>query len=756
MSKLKQRFSHKFIFSIVVSYIIIATIPFCCMIYTYYRSENELKNQVFDTTEKNMNACLVAIEKKISSYPIIANSVQSSEAMADLLSAMAAGRPITYSTIQISDMLAELITDFADTMYCYLPGNNYCISPFYNAYSDEFFNTFYTFDESFTRGDLNNALSSFSYSRYFVTQDPDGEKYIDFFYNLPLRDTTSEIQCTCVFRLSYENIQNTMESYMTTEDKNIYFIDKRGNSVFESVNYPKYNRLEYERYTDSILSLPGNIQFSKNFSATSWLMVLSIPKTNISRSLIPLRSVIMIVMVFCLVLSVVLAKFFSSLHYKPIEKLLSIFPDDDSNRDEYEKLNNAFSAIQEQKNALSKLRTGQESLQVNLFLSSLIYGNTEKYTPLDKYMKKFNISFVSDIFCVIVFYIKNSDMLFNEDDSQNYDNYENSETITFIIKNVFEEIVNEKQKGYVFEYNSLISAIVSIETDRLSSWHADIARAVERTNAFISKNFYFSVSAGISNIHTGISNLRTAFEEACKVFDYHLHVRNTPYISYIDTIPSDTGNDKQLLNVISGGDFELSKKIIDELFEKAGKAPHEKEFLKFKIISSIFTAVSDTENRLDNDIYENIAVKAEKVLKQEDDSESYDTLTQLLRFACDNCRSHQEDTCRKEEMLNTTITERIKSYIKENYKDQNLNVSSVGYHFNITPYYLSSLFKKAEGISILEYITKTRIEASIEILKDGATLSEASEASGFSSTHTYIRQFNKLMGCPPKQYINNL
>ena len=84
--------------------------------------------------------------------------------------------------------------------------------------------------------------------------------------------------------------------------------------------------------------------------------------------------------------------------------------------------------------------------------------------------------------------------------------------------------------------------------------------------------------------------------------------------------------------------------------------------------------------------------------------------------------------------------------------DPNLNVAAVGYYFDVTPYYMSNLFKKSEGLSILEYITKTRIEASLELLKDNITIAKIAEEVGFNNTNTYIRQFSKLMGCSPTQY----
>jgi two-component system response regulator YesN len=44
------------------------------------------------------------------------------------------------------------------------------------------------------------------------------------------------------------------------------------------------------------------------------------------------------------------------------------------------------------------------------------------------------------------------------------------------------------------------------------------------------------------------------------------------------------------------------------------------------------------------------------------------------------------------------------------FTNPDLNVASIALHFNLTPTYVSSVFKGKNGFSLLDYINKMRLE----------------------------------------------
>jgi YesN/AraC family two-component response regulator len=64
------------------------------------------------------------------------------------------------------------------------------------------------------------------------------------------------------------------------------------------------------------------------------------------------------------------------------------------------------------------------------------------------------------------------------------------------------------------------------------------------------------------------------------------------------------------------------------------------------------------------------------------------------------------------------LGDEVKAYIEDHYKDMNLNVTMIGSHFGITPWYVSKLFKNQMGVTILDEINTYRIEHSKRILSE--------------------------------------
>lgn len=83
---------------------------------------------------------------------------------------------------------------------------------------------------------------------------------------------------------------------------------------------------------------------------------------------------------------------------------------------------------------------------------------------------------------------------------------------------------------------------------------------------------------------------------------------------------------------------------------------------------------------------------------------------------------------------------------------ENLSLDHLAGKFYLSKYHLSSIFKKATGFSINEYIIQYRINRARELLRKGMSVSRAGESVGYNNLSHFIRTFKKLTGKSPKQY----
>ena len=100
---------------------------------------------------------------------------------------------------------------------------------------------------------------------------------------------------------------------------------------------------------------------------------------------------------------------------------------------------------------------------------------------------------------------------------------------------------------------------------------------------------------------------------------------------------------------------------------------------------------------------------------------------------------------------NETI-EKICSYLSANYS-QKLDLGSVAARFYLSPYYLSRLFRRVTGQSIVDFINARRIEAARRLLETSDLgINDVAEATGFSTTAHFRRVFREHVGVSPMQY----
>ena len=100
---------------------------------------------------------------------------------------------------------------------------------------------------------------------------------------------------------------------------------------------------------------------------------------------------------------------------------------------------------------------------------------------------------------------------------------------------------------------------------------------------------------------------------------------------------------------------------------------------------------------------------------------------------------------------NETV-ERICAYLAVNYR-QKFSLTEVAAQFYLSPYYLSRLFRRVTGQSIVDYINNRRIEAAQKLLETTElSISAVAEQTGFASAAHFRRVFRDVMGTGPLQY----
>ena len=99
---------------------------------------------------------------------------------------------------------------------------------------------------------------------------------------------------------------------------------------------------------------------------------------------------------------------------------------------------------------------------------------------------------------------------------------------------------------------------------------------------------------------------------------------------------------------------------------------------------------------------------------------------------------------------------RAKSYVKANL-NKHFKLCDIAAHVGLSKQYLSRLFTASEGMSLMDYTRKKRVEAATDMLRNtGKSIPEIAAYLCFTSQSYFGAVFKKLKGVSPLQYrINN-
>jgi AraC-like DNA-binding protein/mannose-6-phosphate isomerase-like protein (cupin superfamily) len=118
--------------------------------------------------------------------------------------------------------------------------------------------------------------------------------------------------------------------------------------------------------------------------------------------------------------------------------------------------------------------------------------------------------------------------------------------------------------------------------------------------------------------------------------------------------------------------------------------------------------------------------------------------TELSREIAYNTRELIKDEQHK-------VKERILTYIRNRYKDTNLNEMAEYFHFH--PSYLSSLVKKEFGKNIKDLLTNVRMSEASKLLKNtDMTIENIVLEVGYTNQSYFYKIFKKTYGMTPNQY----
>jgi YesN/AraC family two-component response regulator len=127
-------------------------------------------------------------------------------------------------------------------------------------------------------------------------------------------------------------------------------------------------------------------------------------------------------------------------------------------------------------------------------------------------------------------------------------------------------------------------------------------------------------------------------------------------------------------------------------------------------------------------------------------SQIHDILLNFIQSIC-------SEIAKKNTNNASIINEAIIEYIDANLTENDFNLNSISYQFNMNRNYLAKLIKEETSYSFNDYVNMKKISLAKDLLAATMlTVEEVAHRTGFTYAHYFIKVFKNLEGITPGQF----
>lgn len=306
------------------------------------------------------------------------------------------------------------------------------------------------------------------------------------------------------------------------------------------------------------------------------------------------------------------------------------------------------------------------------------------------------------------------------------------------------EIVSDKEKRIVILINTY-----NLKNERLMILCRNIIHYIERYTLV-------SVCIGIGKPSTSFYTIPESHNTSLQALNNKIMQPNDQIIEY-ETLDftvnpiSDFNKDMQNITIqLRLGNQNIIKEIINSIFNRLSEDDCTYINLDLVFSNLILTAI-EFANENSVSIYDLLGEQysANEIIQKHDNLPSlYNWTIDLFNNLVDVVKRKSTTTQSKE------IVIKAKNYIDNHYTDCEINLKLIAHKIFISSSYLSTTFKKEAGISVIDYITKKRMEEAKRLVDYSIkSIKEIAETIGYSDSRYFSKCFKKYYGMSPKKYI---
>lgn len=650
--------------------------------------------------------------------------------------------------------------EYLASMLVYIPSHNLAFSSEYKIGSLD----------SVTHSAVVSAVQHDTSTRYLILDKPDGGKGFYYFFHFPkdmqygMGMVITEIRIDAFVSALSNQSDSVDDGYLLLNDDRQVLLSTGASLPFDDLSgYVQEIAGEKEGYHPLTLDSTRRSFFHETSKKTGLTYIYHMETDQLSSVLNMLLPIFLSTLGLFVLISILVTFFVTRHLYKPLEHLLGVVLTDQMSGvnlltgSEYHLIGSRFMDLIEQRDHMRGILNNAQTLGKETFYHSALAGREHSESEWAFFKDNLDLDQLNQNRYVVFM------LQINQPPAS--DRYLEDQSRLIHLKQLVQQYC-QPQESYVyssFDHSTLVALLVfkpdSPQPAQEQSAASDIVHRIKDAT-----HGSFSITAGVSALHTGTEEIRLAYEEAQEALRYKLYSRsnaaeNEDTASEVEDageLPDEAHAEiiHRIVNAIRSGDEAQMRNHLNTLYQailesSPADSRHYAMYVLEKLLDSIAQMAITT------------GLNAQTVIGPE--HKLYSDFGQLQSFeehtlyVDEVCSRVIDEVCKEMARKVHKYVQTAKNYVDDHYEKSGITLKSTAEYVGVNSAYLSKLFKNECGESYIDYLNNYRIEKAKELLSNThASVKEIGYMVGFSNVQTFIRTFKKKEGVTPGRYGNRI
>ena len=584
-----------------------------------------------------------------------------------------------------------------------------------------------------------------------LAQDAAFVLYGTYPFNVPGRSCSGAVK----IEVDLQAISSLLKEYSTPQTS-YYFIDRQGQSIAsvgEAVDFTDLFSATFDQVGTEECVANYNVNGTKAVVVSrpyenDYILVSITSLSAFYEHTNRVNKIINLVELSILLFGFLLARFFSNRLYRPLLQLIEPAEKRYGNaapkleeQDEYNYINGLMENLSLRASSLESVLEQSFPLICDGFFQALLYGPALDENEIQEKLRFLHLSFPKKLFCVVKLFIP----------QKFFGNLklEQKELLLYGLLNRYDEYKSGGVRLFGTKSGGRsLTLIVNLTQEAMENQEYWIYELSEICN----KTCQFRPQLCIGPCVSLLSKLRKASQQTDALEPYLYYFPDRVYIT-ADSIPALSMNGEQTLSQRFLKDFinhlrlydeESAKSDISRLIAECKTGRYAARYCSQQLFSAVSALVRSAQSINLTDESSITAIYTE-FLDCYDIDHFHEWFSSVIhcyfKLQEQNATGHY-----------SAILQNITDYIRQHLLEP-ISLESLADLFQLSPNYLSRLFKEVIGINYTDYVNNARLEIAAELLSSTAkNIDVIAEKAGFNSAAYFIKKFKYKYGVTPKKY----